>query len=429
MSISKIKNFLKKFIPHKIIIFLWHFPQALLANLIYQFPARNLYVIGVAGSKGKTTTAILLSKILEESGKEVAMFTTALLKIKELEELNKVKFTTPSPFYLQRFIFRAKKMGCKYLVLETTSHALSQFRVFGIPFKAVLITNLVPDHLDYHKTPQNYIITHQKMISRNLEHLILNADDPNSEYFFGLPIKNAKKLFYGIENKKEVFASDIVFNQKETIFNLKIQEEQIKITLPLLGKFNLYNALSAGAGATALSINLSQIKNALENIKQIPGRLEKINCGQDFEVIVDYAHSPDSLKKLFEAVSFLKTGRVITVFGACGERDEKVRPEMGKIIDDNSDIAIITNDDPYNEEPEKIAKQVISGIKNKIFGENFFKILERREAIKKAISLAQKNDIVLILGKGAEQWQVFKDKKIPWDDRKIVKEILQNSKS
>lgn len=420
---QKIKNFLKKFIPHKLVIFFWHWPRAFLANIFFGFPARNFFVIGVAGSKGKTTTSILIAKILEKAQKKVALFTTALTKINEIEELNKVKFTTPSPFYLQKFIARAKKRGANFLILETTSHALAQFRVWGIPFKIVVFTNLVPDHLDYHKKKEEYIKIHQKMLPAS-QYLVLNADDPNSEYFANLDLKHLKKIFFGINQKRDIFAENISFQENKTLFEVKNQRERFKIEMPLVGKFNLYNALSAIAVSLILKIDSSLIKEILRDINQIPGRLERINCGQDFEVIVDYAHSPDSLKNLFDGISLFSKKKIITVFGACGQRDKTTRPLMGSIIDKNSDVIIITNDDPYGENPEKIAQGVISGIKNKTLGKNLFKILDRKEAIKKAISLAEKGDLVLILGKGAEQWQIFKDKKIPWDDRKIAKEIL-----
>lgn len=422
--INYFKRLLKKVLPESFILAFWHFPKAVIAALFYNFPAQKLVVIGIAGTKGKTTTCHLISQILEGADKKVAMISTALIKIYQKEELNKIKMTTPSPFFLQKFIKKAVRAGCQYLVLETSSHALVQHRTFGIPFKIVVLTNMMPDHLEYHKTKKTYSDSHQKMFSPCLKYLILNGDDSNLALFFKMPLSSGQKIIYGLEGQKTILATDIFLNFSGSSFKVKTPKDSIQINLPLLGKFNIYNALSAIAVGFSQNINLDIIKKALSRVTGIPGRMERIDCRQNFELIVDYAHSPDSLTNLFGAVSCLKKNNVITVFGACGERDVLQRPKMGKIIDQNSDYIIVTNDDPYGENPEKIAKEVMSGIRNKRFGQNLWKILDRKSAMKKAISLAQKNDLVLILGKGAEQWQVFKDKKIPWDDRENTRKIL-----
>lgn len=403
---------------------LWHYPKAVLAALFYNFPAKKLIVIAVAGTKGKTTTSHLIVRVLETAGKKTAMISTAALKIGSREELNSVKMTTPSPFFLQKFIKKAVKAGCQYLILETSSHALIQHRAFGIPFKVVVLTNLMPDHLEYHKTAKDYQLSHQKMISPELQYLILNGDDSNLEEFLKAPLPVGQKIIYGLENKKTIFAKDIYLDLVGSSFVVETPKGSIQINLPLLGKFNIYNTLAALSVAFSQNINLETAKIALEKFRGTPGRMEKIDEGQNFEVIVDYAHSPDSLTNLFEVVFSLKKNKVIAVFGACGERDAAQRPKMAEILEQNSDYIIITNDDPYGEDPEKITQDLVSGIKNKTLGQNFWKILDRRAAIEKAVSLAQKDDLVLILGKGAEQWQIFRDKKIPWDDRQITREIL-----
>ncbi len=421
---GKMKNLLKKMLPERIILCFWHYPKAVLAALFYNFPARKLIVIGVAGTKGKTTSAHLISQILEAAGKKTALISTASVKIAEKEELNKIKMTTPSPFYIQKFLREAVRAGCQYAVMEISSHALIQHRTFGIPFHVVVLTNMMPDHLEYHKTAENYSSSHQKMLKPCLRHLILNGDDSNLKFFLETPFLAGQKIIYGIRNKETIFAKDIHLGLTASSFKVETPDDSIEINLPLLGKFNIYNSLTALAVGLSQKIKLKNIKNALEKSKGAPGRMEKIDSGQNFQVIVDYAHSPDSLNNFFEAVFPLKKNTIITVFGACGERDASQRPLMGKIIDKNCDYIIITNDDPYGESPEKIAKEVMSGVENKEIGKNIWKILDRTSAIKKAVALAQKDDLVLILGKGAEQWQVFKDKKIPWDDRKITKEIL-----
>lgn len=424
--INNLKRILKKLLPEDFILYFWHYPKAVLAALIYGFPAQKIKVIGVAGTKGKTTTCHLISQILETAGKKTAMITTATLKIDSKEELNPIKMTTPSPFFLQKFIKKAVKNKCEYLILETSSHALIQHRVFGILFKTAVLTNLMPDHLEYHKTAEDYQLSHKKMINPNLNFFILNGDDPNLNEFLKMSNLSNKKITYGFDQSKDVYVSDVFLSPTESSFLVKTPKDSIKINLPLLGKFNIYNALTALTVAFSEKIDLEKAKIALEKFKGAPGRTEEINCGQNFKVIIDYAHSPDSLNNLFSAISLSEQNKIIIVFGACGERDPKARPLMGKIIDNKADFIIVTNDDPFGEEPEKIAEELISGIKNKIFDKNLWKIFDRKLAIKKAISLAQKKDLVLILGKGAEQWQVFKDKKIPWDDRKITSKILTN---
>jgi UDP-N-acetylmuramoyl-L-alanyl-D-glutamate--2,6-diaminopimelate ligase len=429
MIIHQIKKLIRKVVPEYFILCFWHFPRAFLVAALSGFPAKNLKLIGVAGTKGKTTTCHLISQILERADKKVAMISTTLIKITQREELNKIKMTTPSPFFLQRFIKKAVMTGCEYLVLETSSHALTQYRLFGIPFEIVVLTNMMPDHLDYHKTKEGYVRSHQKMFSRRLKYLILNADDPNLAEFFKMPLFSGQKILYSLEKSETIAAKNILFNLESSSFLVKTPKESLEMNLPLLGRFNIYNALASIAVAFSQNIPLKTVRKTLKEFKGAPGRMEKIDGGQDFEVIVDYAHSPDSLISLFEAISPLKKNHIITVFGACGERDASQRPRMGEIISQNSDYVIITNDDPYSEDPEKIANEVMLGIKNKNFSQNLWKILDRKSAIEKAISLAQKDDLVLILGKGAEQWQVFKDKKIPWDDRKIAKEIISKNVS
>ncbi len=424
--ITKIKKIIRKFLPEPIIIFLWHLPQSFLAALIHRFPARKIIVIGVAGTKGKTTTCNLISQLLEGAGQKTAMISTALVKIGSKTELNNIKMTTPSPFFLQGFIKKAVKEKCQYLVLETSSHALVQYRTLTIHFKIAVLTNMMSDHLEYHKTKEDYTDAHLKMVSSHLEYLILNGDDPNLDKFKNLTLSSGKKIIYGLENKRDILGTNLSLNSKGSSFQVKSVQSLIEIKTALLGKFNIYNSLAAITTALSQNINLAIIKKTMSQIVDTPGRMERINCGQKFEVVVDYAHSVDSFRNLFELVSSLGVRKIITVFGACGDRDPTVRPLMGKIVEQNSDYIIITNDDPYSEDPEKIAQGLLNGMIER--KEKIWKILDRREAIRKAISLAQEGDLVLVLGKGSEQWQVFNTQRIPWDDRQIVREILHEKK-
>ena len=424
---TNLKKFLKKFLPDDLILYFWHYPRSFLAALLFGFPARKLTVISVAGTKGKTTTCYLIARILEAAGRKTAMFSTAGLKIGSEEKPNLIKMTTPSPSFLQKFIKKAVEDGCKYLVLETSSHALIQHRTFGIPLKVAVLTNLMSDHLEYHKTTEDYQLSHKKMISPHLQFLVLNNDNPDLKYFLEKPILNGQKITYGLNSSATIFAQDLSLSSAGSSFLIKTPKESAKINLPLLGKYNIYNALAAASVAFYQGVDLLTIKTALEKFQGAPGRTQEINRGQNFKVIVDYAYSADALNNLFGAIIPFKQGKIIAVFGAGGERD-RPKPEMGRILDQNADYVVITNDSPRGEDEEKIAQGLISGIKNKIINQNLFKILDRRLAIEKAISLAKKNDLVLILGMGAEQWQIFKDKKIPWDDRKVAAEILEKIK-
>jgi len=426
---NKLKKTIRKIVPESFILDLWHFPKAVLAGLFYGFSAKKLIVIGVAGTKGKTTTCHLISHLLEKAGdKKVAMISTATFKIGDKMEMNTKKMTSLSPFAMQKLIKKAVQAGCQYLVLEVSSHALIQKRVIGIPFQSVVFTNMIPDHLEYHKTANEYIFSHRKMIIPGLKYLIFNQDDSWTQNLILNSPNFGEKITYGIKDKTaNVFAQNIQYTSQGVCFLIKTLKQSIQINSSLLGEFSVYNILSA-ISVVFQDIKPELIEKAIKTFSGAPGRMEKIDCGQNFEVLVDYAHSPESLENLFQAISFEKNNKArktITVFGACGDRDPLKRPLMGKIIAQHSDYIIVTNDDPYTERPEKIAKELIAGIKNKYLNENLWKILDRKTAIQKAISLAKKGDLILVLGKGAEQWQVFNNKKIPWDDREITRECLE----
>lgn len=417
-------EFIRKIVPKNIKNYLWHFPKAVLANIIYGFPARKIKVIGVAGTKGKTTTTYLISQLLESYGKKTALLSTAVIKIGDQEKLNDLKMTSPSSFYIQKFLKKTLKEGCDYLVLETSSHALKQFRTWGIEFEAVVITNLIPDHLEYHKTKEDYILTHKKMISNKTKILVLNNDDEYSKDFKNL---NTPKILIGEKATSDFKIENysLLENGSRIAFSYKNQE--YNCFLPLIGKFNVYNFLSAVACLKGLDFQIAKISEKSLKLKPAPGRVEVV-YDNDFKIIVDYAHSPESFESLFLALKPFVKGKLIAVTGACGERDRNKRPKMGELLAFYSDLVVITNDDPYGEDPEQIAQDLISGlVKSNKFQEtkNFWKILDRREGIKKGIELANNNDVVVILGKGPEQWQVFKNYKIPWDDRKIAKEIVE----
>lgn len=428
------KDFLRKTLPASFI--LWtHKVRGILAAFIYRFPAKNIRVIMVTGTNGKTTTCHMIARILEAANYKVAMATTINFKIGEREWKNMSKMTVVSPFALQKFVREAVKAGCHWLVLETTSHAIAQNRIWSIEPRISVLTNITHDHLDYHKTYEEYRDTKAK-IFQVAQTAIINMDDKSASFFLNL--EGPEVITYGTESpenerpgKPEILAKKIILEATSSLFTVVTPETQVAINLNLPGKFNIYNSLAALGVAKVLKINLGLAKQALEQIDNIPGRMEKVEMGQSFAVIIDYAHTPDALEKIYRTLDLSRRGRIISVFGSCGDRDRSKRPIMGALAGRFADVVIVTNEDPYTEDPVRIIEEVASGVprgaekKNlKIEGQNFFKILDRREAIEKAFSLAQAEDIVLITGKGAEDWMVVGHQKLPWSDKKIAKELL-----
>ncbi|MDF1498328.1 MAG: UDP-N-acetylmuramoyl-L-alanyl-D-glutamate--2,6-diaminopimelate ligase [Patescibacteria group bacterium] len=427
--IYKIKQVLRKIVPYNFILFT-HKVRAVLAVALYSSPQRKIRVIGVAGTKGKTTTTNLIAKVLEEGGYKVAMLSTANFQIGDKKWLNDVKLTTTSPFYFQKFIKRAVKEKCDYVIVEISSHGLVQYRHWGVSYKTIVLTNMMSDHLDYHKTYENYKNSHNALITKNLENIIINYDDENLRSF--LDFKGIKKYVFSLKGYKQINdaklirAVDINLTEAKTEFNIKTDKGQMTIEMSLIGEFNIYNSLAATAVGLAENIKPIAIKKALESIRDIPGRLEKIDEGQNFEVIVDYAHSPDSLESVYKAVKPYIKNRMIAVLGGTGDRDKSYRAKMGALAEEYANVVIITNEDPYSENPEKIIDQVLLGIKNKKINENLFRISDRKEAINKAVEMAREGDLVIVTGKGAEQFIICGEKKIPWDDREIARTALKN---
>ncbi|MDQ1284214.1 MAG: UDP-N-acetylmuramoyl-L-alanyl-D-glutamate--2,6-diaminopimelate ligase [Patescibacteria group bacterium] len=423
---------MKKFIPQNIKNY-YHFFQAVLANFIYGFPSKKIKVIGITGTNGKTTTTQMIAKILEESGARVAMASTINFKIAEKEWVNKTKFTTLSAFSVQNFIKKAVDAGCDYLVLETSSHSLDQHRVWGIRYAVAVITNVTREHLDYHKNMDEYRIAKLRLF-RGVPTIVVNLDMEKPRDYFLWEAKNK----YGF-SKREVDCQKLDCGKINLVRaeNIKLEIDHSGYTvngeeyeLKLPGEFNVENALGATAVAFSQGISPEVVKKALAKIDYIPGRMYFVKNDKGFNVIIDYALTPDSLEKLYFLIDQIKNKRqgakVIAVFGSCGERDRGKRPMMGKIVSEHADYVVVTNEDPYGEDPEQIINEVFSGVVGKIEGENCWRILDRREAIKKALQLARPGDIVVVTGKGAEEIMAVGEKRIPWNDEKVILEELGN---
>lgn len=425
----RIKQTLRRIIPYDALLAV-HQVRAILASVRYGFPARRLQVIAVAGTKGKTTSTNMIARILEGSGHKVAMLSTANFQIGDKKWLNNVKLTTPSPSYVQKFLRQAVDAGCDYAILETSSHGMVQHRYWGIRFQTVLITNLGSDHLDYHKTFENYKRAHYPLLRSDVKNLIVNYDDLNTHEMLELPGDHQRIAFMLKSHEmpagvRAAVGSAVELSDSGALFDLQLGVENYKVKLPLMGEFNVYNALGAILVCRAEGVPMEGIIKNLAVIENIPGRLEKIDEGQDFEVIVDYAHSPESLENVYGVLKPHTKSRMIAVLGGTGDRDKTYRAKGGGLADKFADVVIVTNEDPYSEEVEDIIDQVMSGIRHKRLDENLFRISDRKEAIAKAFELARMGDLVVITGKGCEQFMIFGDKKIPWDDREIARELLR----
>ncbi|MFA4817855.1 MAG: UDP-N-acetylmuramoyl-L-alanyl-D-glutamate--2,6-diaminopimelate ligase [Parcubacteria group bacterium] len=414
---------LKKLIPQSIKN-IYHLIQAMLANFMYGFPSKSIKVIGVTGTNGKTTTVQMVAKILEEAGKNIAMASTINFKIGEREWKNISHFTTLSPFVVQKFILEAVKARCEYLVLETSSHSLDQYRVWGVDYKTAVITNATREHLDYHRTMDKYRRVKQKLFKKT-ETAIVNADMEKPEDF--LRFDNKNKIIYSAKNSKaNVFAADISLNISSSEF--LITNIHFKLNLP--GDFNIENALAAISVGVSENISLETCAKALEKIKTVPGRMEYIENNKNLNILVDFALTPDALEKLYALLMKTKKPgvKIIAVFGSCGERDRGKRPIMGEIVSRYADFVVVANDEPYHENPARIIREITAGIKNKKEGVSLLIIPDRREAIRKALQLGKADDIIAVTGMGAEESMVVGDQKIPWDDRKVIRELLQELK-
>jgi len=420
----------KKISPGNPLRLFYHQVLAVIAAIYYRFPSRFLNVIGVTGTKGKTTTTNLIAAVLSESGCKVGMTSTILFQVGNYQWSNLTKITTLGPFFLQKMLRRMVDEGCTHAVLEVSSHAIHQNRIWGVNFDTVVLTNIGEDHLEYHGGFENYLRTKGLLFSRmnRSQHKaripkvsVLNKDDPNFIYFDQFLAD--RKYTYGMVGGT-CYASDMVLNPGGSTFILHVPNNQIEVKLNLPGDFNVSNALAAATVGLVNNINLTVIKKALEKSSSIPGRFETIDSGQKYTIVVDYAHTHESLDKLLSLYKRLTKGRLFAVFGATGGgRDKGKRPKMGAVADKYADYVILTDDDPYEEDEWKIIEDISSGIK-RTEGEKFWKIPHRLEAIKLALTLAHEGDTVAIAGKGSEEIQIIGTEKIPWDDRKVVRELL-----
>ncbi len=462
-------NLLKKILPLKLIRSIlpaYHFIMAWLAACYYAFPSRRLIVIGVTGTTGKTSTVSLLASILNDNGYPAGYTSTAQFNDGRREWLNDKKMTMPGRFFLQKNLKRMLKNGCKVAIVETTSQGIEQFRHRFIDYDILLFTNLYPEHIEAHGGYENYkqakgkLFAHlkrcrfkylnddnrvvvnptalQKTEFKKLKkRIIVNADDKQSVYFssFWSEAKTAysqaanlelnKNILSEIEPKVDVVAYEELFSGIDGSDFIFANE---RYHLSILGSYNIVNAVAALSIARELDIDAKALAEALAKITVLPGKMEKIEAGQDFHVLVDYAFEPKALTALYENLEIFNYNRLIHVLGSTGGgRDQSRRPILGLLAGEKADFVIITNEDPYDEDPLLIIDQISVGAEKsaKKLGVNLWKEPDRRQAIIRALNLAQTGDLVLVTGKGAEQYICGPNNtKIDWDDRRVLKEEL-----
>lgn len=413
------RHIISKLLPQRMKNF-FHLVEAVAASWYFGRPSRGLVIIGVTGTNGKTTTSTLIARILEEDGKKVALASTISFRIAGVERVNSSKFTTLSGRRLQGFLRSAADAGCTHVVLEVSSHALDQQRVSGISYEVAVITNVTREHLDYHRTMEEYRRAKRRLFD-NAKKAVVNLDMWEPEFF--LAGAREKRTYSTVDSKADLYAEGLEIALSGSTFT--VSGVPFRVAIP--GKFNVENALAAIAATSAIGVPLEVTARAIEKVKLVPGRMDSVENRLGAHIFIDYAVTPDSLDKLYGLASSMRaTGaKIVSVFGACGERDRGKRPIMGEIVSSNADVVILTNEDPYHEDPERILDEVEKGITGKEQGTDYFRIPDRREAIRKALSILAPGDILLVTGKGAEETMAVGDERLSWNDRKVIEEELE----
>ena len=390
----------------------------------YGNPAKGLKVIAVTGTNGKTTTLSFLNEILKEAGHTTALFSTAVIEVAGQRKINDLNATVALTAQMQQFFLQAKQAHVDYVLLEVTSHALDQHKLDGVPILAAVMTNLTQDHLDYHKTMDNYAAAKAKLFQLEPEYIILNRDDEWFEYFNQFPA-GSQKITYGKHEDAEARIGHTKLYKKGSEATVVIDHQtKLDLATALPGEFNIANMAAAAATAYVLNVPVKDIIEGAANLEGVPGRFERVAEGLGYDVIVDYAHTPDGLEKLLTAARAITKNRVILVFGATGDRDKLKRPIMGTIAAQHADRIVLTDEESYNEDPEVIRSQVRKGIEQAGANAKLTEIADRREAIKKALSIATKGDTILVTGMGHEQFRIVNGQKLPWSDVGVIRDLL-----
>jgi UDP-N-acetylmuramoyl-L-alanyl-D-glutamate--2,6-diaminopimelate ligase len=400
---------------------------AQLAATYFGFPSRKLRILGVTGTNGKSTTTFLIRHLLERANQSTGLIGTVQYEVGQ-RRLPAVR-TTPESLDLQELLSQCVDAGCRNVVMEVASQALSLGRVNEIEFDVGVFTNLTQDHLDFHASMKNYFDAKAMLFNRMRENrakeakAVINIDDAYGQQLIARYSREFPVATFGMSARAEFRASDFTVEMNGTSYRLDAKERSYLVRLPLIGRFNIYNSLAALAAAHAVGLDIRSAVMALAKAPQVPGRLEAVPAKRKFQVFVDYAHTDDALLNVVKACRDLNPGRLIVVFGCGGNRDRTKRPLMGAVADQYADYSIITSDNPRKEDPEAIIRDVESGFKHK----NYEKIVDRKEAISRAIAMSQPRDIVLIAGKGHEKYQEFSDHTVPFDDVEFASRALEEN--
>lgn len=398
---------------------------ALMSANYFGYPSRQLTMVGVTGTNGKTTTTHLIKSMLEAAGQPAGLIGTIEYRIGD--EVIPASHTTPESLELNELLDRMVKAGCKAATMEVSSHALHQSRVYGLEFNVAVFTNLTQDHLDYHGSMDEYFAAKKVLFDSLSESAtaVVNRDDE-----WGMKIASttkAKTISYGVLGKADMRATDVRLSLDGTTFGVHFKDQAFLIKSPLVGRFNVYNMLAGCATGIAIGLDPENIASGISDVKNVRGRFERIASPKGWTAIIDYAHTPDALEKCLRTIHDVlpkeKRGRIITVFGAGGDRDRTKRPLMGAIASKLSDITIVTSDNPRMEKPQQIIAEIVAGIPR---GSGVSTEVDRRTAILAALSQARLGDVVLVAGKGHEDYQVIGKEKIHFSDREIVEEFIRS---
>ena len=398
-----------------------------LSAAFYGYPARKLKLAGITGTNGKTTTTFLIQHICEKAGVRCGLIGTVRYQLGE--RVLPAARTTPESLDLQELLAQIVNAGCRAATMEVSSHALALDRTRGLEWDVAVFTNLTQDHLDFHGTMKNYFESKLKLFSQLASQqkkrkpvAVINIDDRYGEQILGKINKSISLITYGMGARADFRASNYRMEFGGTSYQLDAHGKSYLVRIPLIGRFNVANSLAALAAANAMGIGVREAVLSLGKSPQVPGRLEMVPAKRQFQIFVDYAHTPDALLNVLKTLRELDPRRVIVVFGCGGDRDREKRPLMAQVVDLNADYAIITSDNPRKEDPAAIISHVERGFRSS----DYEKIIDRAEAIARAIALAQPRDIVLIAGKGHETYQEFADHTVPFDDIQMARRALEN---
>ncbi|RSK26937.1 UDP-N-acetylmuramoyl-L-alanyl-D-glutamate--2,6-diaminopimelate ligase [Bacillus sp. HMF5848] len=398
---------------------------AIIADVFFGQPSHKLHVVGVTGTNGKTTTTHIIDYICQKANKKTGLIGTMYMKINNLAY--DVVNTTPESLTLQKAFYDMVETNTDIVTMEVSSHALDLGRVHGVDFNVAVFTNLTQDHLDYHQTMDEYRRAKGLLFAQlgntfsvdKPKFAVLNGDDEATAQYTRSTC--AHVYTYGIHNDCDIMAFDINTTATGTEFKLKTPFGTTDVSMRLMGQFSIYNVMAAVGACLVSGISLKTIVESIQSFTGVPGRFEAVDAGQDFSVIVDYCHTPDSLENVLKTIQQFSTKKIITVVGCGGDRDKMKRPIMAKLASEYSDIAIFTSDNPRTEDPSAILADMEAGVK----GEAFISIVDRKKAIEHAIVNAEQGDIILIAGKGHETYQIIGDKTLPFDDREVAKNAIK----